>query len=244
MIRPLASPTEAAAFIIGLAGLRLLGIAAPEQHPIRNYFPGWFGSGYADKSDPADPTERDPSSPVKDTKTLSDADAPLGRPARMISRAGRPFQSPSLDPDTDTCLFRSLRFNLDDGLRNERGVDLYAAKDADKTIFYLRHWNWCDTGSGICQITSKEEAARFIRVQQFTKPGRFIRVEPSRAVPVFAGSVREGVRCGHIPGRNFLEMGYPRLSHVLLSRQGPGHSRKLPNRNRTIIPAGNKTLSS
>ncbi|WP_321507600.1 hypothetical protein [uncultured Methanoregula sp.] len=45
-------------------------------------------------------------------------------------------------------------------------MDLFATTDADgTTIFYLRHRAWCSTGPGICQITSKEEAARFIRVQ-------------------------------------------------------------------------------
>lgn len=80
---------------------------------------------------------------------------------------------PTLDPETDIILYRSLRYNLDDGTRRERGRDLFAAKDADMMIiFYFRHWCWSDTRPGICQLTSRNEAARFIR-EQFTQPGLF-----------------------------------------------------------------------
>jgi len=80
---------------------------------------------------------------------------------------------PTLDPPTDTCLFRSLRYNLDDGSRRERGTDLFATREVNGTIiFYFRHWIWSSTSPGICQITSREEAVRFIR-EQFTQPGLF-----------------------------------------------------------------------
>nr|WP_320160705.1 hypothetical protein [uncultured Methanoregula sp.] len=80
---------------------------------------------------------------------------------------------PTLDLATDIILYRSLRHNLDDGSRRERGTDLFVANDADgTTTFYFRYWTWNSTSPGICQITSREEAARFVR-DRFTKPGLF-----------------------------------------------------------------------
>jgi hypothetical protein len=101
------------------------------------------------------------------------------------SREDFHFRVPLLDPTTDTCLFRSLRHCLSTGRHHERGTDLFAyagqgsdpadGQDpgpADPPVFYFRHWLWCDNGPGICEITSREEAALFIR-EQFTKPGLF-----------------------------------------------------------------------
>ncbi|MFA4877029.1 MAG: hypothetical protein WC586_06415 [Methanoregula sp.] len=80
---------------------------------------------------------------------------------------------PTLDPATDTLLFRSLRYNTDNGLKKERGVDLFVTSDAmNNAIFWFHHWTWCDTGPGICQLTSRDEAARFLR-EQFMTPGFF-----------------------------------------------------------------------
>jgi hypothetical protein len=80
---------------------------------------------------------------------------------------------PPLDPATDMILFRSLRYSLTTGLHHERGTDLYAKTDpGSPPVFYFRHWLWCDTGYGICEIIAKEEAARFIR-EQFSLPGFF-----------------------------------------------------------------------
>ncbi|MDD1694745.1 MAG: hypothetical protein LUQ71_08475, partial [Methanoregula sp.] len=45
VIHPLADQYEAAAFIIGLAGMELAGITDAEQKRIRNYFPDVFGYG-------------------------------------------------------------------------------------------------------------------------------------------------------------------------------------------------------
>jgi hypothetical protein len=83
------------------------------------------------------------------------------------------FKYPRPDPGTDTCLFRSLRHCLSTGRHHERGTDLFAKTDPESPpVFYFRHWLWCDNGPGICEITSRKEAALFIR-EQFTKPGLF-----------------------------------------------------------------------
>nr|WP_320160762.1 hypothetical protein [uncultured Methanoregula sp.] len=80
---------------------------------------------------------------------------------------------PTLDPETDIILYRSLRHNPGDGSRKERGTDLFVANDADGTItFYFRYGVRDSTSSGMCQIISREDAARFIR-EHFTKPGLF-----------------------------------------------------------------------
>ena len=172
LIRMFESPTDAAAFIRGLAGPKLAGIPGPERHRIRNYFPDWFGCG-----DDDDPGEIIPCSPVQGCDVGQEAamnpDIPAGPLACTGSRNSRSFPSPRLDPDTDTILFRSLRYNLNDGTRQEQGVDLFAVHEADGIpVLYFRHWSWCETGPGICQITSRDEAVHFIR-KQFTKPGLF-----------------------------------------------------------------------
>nr|WP_321353157.1 hypothetical protein [uncultured Methanoregula sp.] len=42
----------------------------------------------------------------------------------------------------------------------------FATRDTDGTIiFYFRHWIWSSPNPDICQITSRDEAARFIREQ-------------------------------------------------------------------------------
>nr|WP_321353139.1 hypothetical protein [uncultured Methanoregula sp.] len=80
---------------------------------------------------------------------------------------------PLLDPETDTCLFRSLRYDLETGMLRDHDADLYAKECDDGTvIFWFRHWTWNRNETAICQITSRDEAARFIR-EQFTKPGLF-----------------------------------------------------------------------
>jgi hypothetical protein len=80
---------------------------------------------------------------------------------------------PTLDPATDCCLYRSLRHNPGDGTRRERGRDLMARSgEAETIIFYFRHWTWNPADTNICQITSRDEAVRFIR-EQFTQPGLF-----------------------------------------------------------------------
>ncbi|MFA4860665.1 hypothetical protein [Methanoregula sp.] len=161
-------PDDAAAFIIGLAGFELTGIPAPEQNCIREYFPRWFGRRNACEGDPA---ERSPDTPVTGNETRPDV--PPGSSPLTGSSVGRSYPSPSPDPATDTILYRSLRHNLSDGKRQEYGVDLFAVHEADGIpVLYFRHWRWSDTGPGICQITSREDAALFIR-EQFTKPGLF-----------------------------------------------------------------------
>ncbi|MFA4876439.1 MAG: hypothetical protein WC586_03425 [Methanoregula sp.] len=80
---------------------------------------------------------------------------------------------PTPDPATDTLLFRSLRHNPDTGLQQERGTDLFAKYGTGKgKVFYFRHWTGGDTGPGTCQVTSREEAVRFLR-EQYTEPGFF-----------------------------------------------------------------------
>jgi len=80
---------------------------------------------------------------------------------------------PTLDPGTDIILYRSLRHNLDDGSQKDRGTDLFVANDADGTItFYFRYWIRESISPGICQITSREVAARFVQ-DHFTKSGLF-----------------------------------------------------------------------
>jgi phenolic acid decarboxylase len=39
-------------------------------------------------------------------------------------------------------------------------------------IFWFRHWTWNHNETTICQITSRDEAVRFIR-EQFMKPCLF-----------------------------------------------------------------------
>jgi len=41
-IRLLDSGNDAAAFIMGLSGRKLLGVPEPDRRVIREYFPGWF----------------------------------------------------------------------------------------------------------------------------------------------------------------------------------------------------------
>ena len=54
LVRRFESPTDAAAFILGMAGPQLAGIPGPEQDRIRTYFPGWFeGPGPDNGSPPA-----------------------------------------------------------------------------------------------------------------------------------------------------------------------------------------------
>jgi len=55
----------------------------------------------------------------------------------------------------------------------DHDADLYAKECTDGTvIFWFRHRAWNRNESAICQITSRDEAARFIW-EQFTKPGLF-----------------------------------------------------------------------
>jgi len=90
----------------------------------------------------------------------------------MPTNPGKKY--PLLDPETDCCLYRSLRYDLETGTLNEQVTDLYALRSGENPpVYYFRHQRWCDAKRpGICQITSRDEAARFLR-EQLTKPGLF-----------------------------------------------------------------------
>jgi len=64
LVRRFESPTDAAAFILGMAGPQLAGIPGPEQDRIRTYFPGWFEGPIADNGNPPAGAGVKPADPV------------------------------------------------------------------------------------------------------------------------------------------------------------------------------------
>lgn len=60
LIRRFDTTTDAAAFILGLAGSGLAGIPEQQQQRIRDCLPGWFQGGNADRRDPCARADTDP----------------------------------------------------------------------------------------------------------------------------------------------------------------------------------------
>jgi len=191
VIRWFATPTDAAAFIIGTAGQELQGIPELDRQRIRDYFPGWFGNGNADSG----PGEIISCSPVQGCDSGHEAarrpEIPTDPSASVLPPDSQfPFmdtadgtivppmdigclysQTPAPDPASCAILFRSLRYSIRDGSLIEHGTDLLATRDP--ACYWFRHWTWDGgTWNDRCEFATRNEAVAFIRVQ-FTKPGIF-----------------------------------------------------------------------
>ncbi|MFA4859732.1 hypothetical protein [Methanoregula sp.] len=200
IICPFASNMDAAAFITGLAGIGLRKIPEPDQVRIRAFFPGWFDCEDVEHDDPVNLASKDSCSPVQchhagDKSPMcpeilagpsGNAPIPEKSSGQLLipDTAGPPSSkspdctcrnspSPALDVESAVILYRSLRYNLHNGERNDRGMDLCATRDEKgASIFWFRHWTAKQDETPIRKITSRKEAAGFIR-DQFSQPGLF-----------------------------------------------------------------------
>jgi len=195
VIRRFDTQTDAAAFILGLAGPKLAGIPEPDQCRIRKYFPGWFGAGDADKNrlaawqnaDPENPAHRcdaghadsrRPEIPTGLSASMNPVDTQFPDLDALDCATVPPLdtgflysQTPAPDPASCAILFRSLRYSLQDGSLIEHGTDLLATRDP--ACFWFRHWTWDGgTWNDCCEFATRDMAVLFIR-DQFTKQGLF-----------------------------------------------------------------------
>ncbi|MFA4859726.1 hypothetical protein [Methanoregula sp.] len=75
--------------------------------------------------------------------------------------------------ESSIILYRSLRYDLRTGERNKHGTDLCATREEDGSIIHwFRHWTANPNETPVRVITSRKEAAGFIR-EQFSQPGLF-----------------------------------------------------------------------
>jgi len=110
VIRRFDSTTDAAAFILGLAGFGLAGIPEPDQYRIREFFPGWFRHGKADSRVPSHQAGADPENPVLEydagDKAARCPDNPAGSSASMQPRNNRHSHHPLPEAATDRTIPR------------------------------------------------------------------------------------------------------------------------------------------
>jgi len=90
------------------------------------------------------------------------------------------WQHLALNPRSDVPLYQSPRSSPETGLPVSRGTDLFVHRAPGGTLyFYLHHWSLSLNETNICQVTSADAAADFLREhtglgegQPMTGPGR------------------------------------------------------------------------